>query len=453
MFERVIAGGTVVGPAGTVRADVGIDDGRIIAIGLDLTGDQVIDARDCLVIPGAVDPHVHLQMQLAGRVSSDDFHAGTLAAACGGTTTVIDFTDPQPDESLAASLARRRQEADGQVFIDYGLHMTIPTAQAADPERMAEIPAVIEAGCASFKAYQAYSGMMLDDVALLRVMQAIGRTGGGLVLHSETGPVLDLLREQALAAGHTSPIWHANTRPAQLEATAIARAAELAHLANCPLHIFHVGCADGLGAVRDAAARGVNISAETCPQYLFLNAETNLGGGNGARYICSPPLRSASDQAALWDALGRGDCALVSTDHCPWTLAEKSQSTFAEVPGGVPSIEARLALVYSGGVTTGRLSLSQWVDVCCTQPAQRMGLAKKGRIAPGYDADIVIFDPTRRKQISVETLHETAGWTPYDGMIVDGWPRTVLLRGQTIVENELPQSTPLGRFVARRWNG
>lgn len=453
MFERVIAGGTVVGPAGTVRADVGIDDGRIIAIGLDLTGDQVIDARDCLVIPGAVDPHVHLQMQLAGRVSSDDFHAGTLAAACGGTTTVIDFTDPQPDESLAASLARRRQEADGQVFIDYGLHMTIPTAQAADPERMAEIPAVIEAGCASFKAYQAYSGMMLDDVALLRVMQAIGRTGGGLVLHSETGPVLDLLREQALAAGHTSPIWHANTRPAQLEATAIARAAELAHLANCPLHIFHVGCADGLGAVRDAAARGVNISAETCPQYLFLNAETHLDGGNGARYICAPPLRSASDQAALWDALGRGDCALVSTDHCPWTLAEKSQSTFAEVPGGVPSIEARLALVYSGGVTTGRLSLSQWVDVCCTQPAQRMGLAKKGRIAPGYDADIVIFDPTRRKQISVETLHETAGWTPYDGMIVDGWPRTVLLRGQTIVENELPQSTPLGRFVARRWNG
>lgn len=453
MFERVVVGGTVVGPFGTVRADVGIIGERIVAVGLDLAGDEAIDAHGCLVIPGGVDPHVHLQMQLGGRVSSDDFAAGTLAAACGGTTTIIDFTDPQPGESPAASLARRRTEADGNVFVDYGLHMTVPTAQAADPACLAEIPAMVKAGCASFKAYQAYAGMMLDDVALLRVMQAIGRAGGGLVLHSETGPVLDLLREQALAAGHTDPIWHAYTRPARLEATAIARAAELAHLARCPLHIFHVGCAEGIAAVKEAAARGVNISAETCPQYLFLTAETHLGGRDGARYICAPPLRSTQDQQVLWAALGSGDCAIVSTDHCPWTLAEKAQPTFASVPGGVPSIEARPALVYSGGVVAGHLTPAQWVDVCCTQPARRMGLTTKGLIAPGYDADIVIFDPTRSKQLSVETLHETAGWTPYAGMTVDGWPRTVLLRGQIIVENETPCTTPFGRFVARRWNG
>ena len=451
MYDLVIQQGGIVTPDGVVQADVGVVGEQVAAIGAGLNGDRVIDARGCYVIPGGVDPHVHLQLALGGRVSADSFATGTIAAACGGTTTVIDFADPMPEESLAQALAARRAEADGHVAIDYGLHMTIPTWHANHASALAEIPALIAAGCSTFKLYQAYERMMLDDVALLRVCQAVGAAGGRVVLHSETGPLLDELRAQALAMEHVTPIWHERTRPARLEATAIHRAAEIAHLAQCPLHIFHVGCAEGVAEIGAAQARGVDISAETCPQYLLLTAEEQLGGARGELYVCAPPLRGQADQAVLWGALADGTLSMVSTDHCPWSAAEKQQPNFALIPGGVPSIEARMSLVFSNGVLQGHLTLAQWVERCCTAPAQWMGLAHKGRVAVGYDADLVIFDPQRERMITSATLHESAGWTPYEGHRVMGWPRTVTLRGEIIVLNEQYVGHHTGRFVERGW--
>ena len=311
---------------------------------------------------------------------------------------MIDFVEPQPDQSMLEALAQRRAEADGTVAIDYGLHMTIPTWHGAAQERLREAPAVVAAGCPTFKMYQAYAGMILDDVSLLRALTAVAEAGGRTVLHSETGPVLDVLRAEALAEGHTEPIWHAYTRPAQLEATAVQRAAELADLAGCPLFIFHVGCHESVEAISAARGRGIDISGETCPQYLLLTADEHLGGAQGELYICAPPLRDLDDQDALWQALAQDTLHVVSTDHCPWTRAEKTRPDFAQVPGGVPSIEARLSLVHHFGVNQGLLTPERWVQVCCTNPARWMGLTRKGRLAPGYDADIVIFDPDRERR-------------------------------------------------------
>ena len=408
LMDVVVAGGRVVTPGGVARMDVGIHDEQIVALGLDLDATTTLDASGCLVLPGAVDPHVHLQMALAGRVSTDDFADGTIAAACGGTTTVIDFVDPQPGQGLLDALAQRRAEADGCVAIDYGLHMTIPTWHASDAAALDEIPQAMAAGCATFKLYQAYPRMILDDAALFTVMQTVARHGGRVVLHSETGPVLDVLRSQALAAGHTEPIWHERTRPARLEASAVHRAVELAHLAGCPLHVFHVGCAESVAAVAQAKSSGLDVSAETCPQYLLLTAEEHLGGPDGELYICAPPLRHAADQAALWAALADGRLNMISTDHCPWTRDEKAQPDFAAVPGGVPSIEARLSLVYDAGVATGRLTPEQWVQVCCAAPAAWMGLTTEGatpagvrcgcgRVRPRGDADDLVVVAARNR--------------------------------------------------------
>ena len=450
MYDLVIRNGLIIGADGKIAADLAIDGERIAAIGTRLEGRRVLDAGGCYVIPGGIDPHVHLQMPLAGLVSSDSFTTGTVAAACGGTTTIIDFVEPQPGQFMLEALAWRRAEAAEQVAIDFGLHMTIPTWHAAEADRLDEVAAVVEAGCLSFKMYQAYAGMILDDVSLLRALTAVGQAGGRTVLHSETGPVLDMLREEARTEGHLEPIWHAYTRPAQLEASAVHRAAELADLAGCPLYIFHVGCRESVEEIIKARHRGIDIWGETCPQYLLLNAEEHLGGLNGELYVCAPPLRSIDDNQAMWLALAQNDLHVVSTDHCPWTKEEKRRDDFTSIPGGVPSIEARLSLIHHMGVNAGLLTLERWVQVCSTNAARWMGLKGKGRLAPGCDADIVIFDPARVKYIAPDTLHEAAGWTPYEGMEVTGWPRTVLSRGAVIVEDEQYVGHPgHGRFVER----
>jgi len=451
LYDCTIRGGQLITPDGLIDADLALMGGSMAAIGHGLAAQRMIDASGCYVIPGGVDPHVHLQLALGGLISTDSFASGTIAAACGGTTTIVDFADPQPGQSMADALAARRTEADGQVAVDYGLHMTIPTWHAQTAERLAEVPAIVAAGCATFKLYQAYARMELDDVALHRAMAAVAQAGGGVVLHSETGPLLDHLRAEAVAAGHRGAIWHERTRPARLEATAIHRAAEIAHLTGCPVHIFHVGCAEGVAEIVAARSRGIAITGESCPHYLLLTADEHLGRPDGNLFICAPPLRSGDDQTALWHALADGGLDLISTDHCPWTRREKAQRSFAQVPGGVPGIEARLSLLYHFGVGGGHLSLSRWVELCATAPARLMGLARKGALLPGYDADVVIFDPKREKTISSDTLHEAADWTPYEGMSVTGWPRTVLLRGQVIVEDEeYVGKLSEGRFVARR---
>ncbi len=436
MYDLVIRHGQLVLPSGPILADLAIAQGRIAAIGAHLNAARSIDASDCYVMPGGVDCHVHLQMRLNGLTSTDSFSTGTVAAACGGTTTVIDFTDPQPEHPLLKSLHDRRAEADGQVAVDYGLHMTIPTWHASANERLNDVPAVVAAGCATFKLYQAYDRMQLDDVALLRAMRAVASAGGGVVLHSETGPLLDELRADAVAAGHLQPIWHERTRPAQLEASAVQRAAEIAALAGCPLHIFHVGASEPLAQVNAARDRGLDITSETCPHYLLLTADEHLAAREGHLFICAPPLRRAADQQALWYALHNGTIEMVSTDHCPWTRRQKQQPSFTDVPGGLPGIETRLSLVHHYGVNERELSLTAWASACCTNPARRMGLNRKGAMLPGLDADIVIFDPAREKTLRSSQLNEAADWSPYEGAKIVGWPRTVLLRGNEVVCDE-----------------
>lgn len=450
MYDRVIKHGTVINGDGAFVADVAISGEQIAALGTGLSGQQELDAAGCYVIPGGIDQHVHLSNRIGNLISTDDFTTGTIAAACGGTTTIIDFATPHPEQSLLAALTERRAEADGQVAIDYGLHMTIPTWHGADATRLGDVPVALAAGCATFKMYQAYAGYLLDDEALWRSLTAVGQAGGRVVLHAETGPVLEQLRQAALAAGHTTPIWHERTRPARLEATAIHRAAELAHLAHCPLFIFHIGCAEGIAEVVAARARGVIIHGETCPQYLLLTAAEHLGGAEGELYVCAPPIRTAADQQQLWQALASDALQVVSTDHCPWTRAEKAQANFTLIPGGVSGIEPRLAQIHHYGVNGGHLSLARWVQVCCTNPARLMGLRNKGMLAPGYDADVVIFDPQRAKTIASSSLHEATDWSPYEGSTVHGWPRTVLVRGKVVVENERYVGQPGdGRFIER----
>ena len=296
MHELAVRQGRLITPTGPVLADLAVDRGRIAAIGKNLNAAHTIDASGCLVLPGGVDCHVHLQMQLNGLTSTDSFETGTVAAACGGTTTVIDFVDPQPGQSLMDALRARRAEADGSAAVDYGLHMTVPAWHAASAEVLREIPAALSAGCATFKIYQAYDRKMLDDVALLYVMRAVAAAGGGVVLHSETGPLLDALRSDAVAAGHSAPIWHERTRPAGLEASAVQRAAEIAALADCPLHIFQIGADSALAAVNAARAKGYDITAETCPHYLLLTAGQYLtrltDTFSSARRLSAGPLTS-----------------------------------------------------------------------------------------------------------------------------------------------------------------
>ena len=450
MYDIVIKNGTVVTGRGVVDTDVAIKGEQIAAVGMDMEGERVIDAAGCLIVPGSVDPHVHLQMALSGRVSTDTFETGTIAAVCGGTTTVIDFVTPSTGQGLLPALRQRRQEADGFVAADYGLHMTIPTWHAKDVYRLTEVPEAVQAGCATFKMYQAYDGMELDDVMLLRAMSAVADADGGVVLHSEVGPVIDILRRDKLRAGQTRAIWHARTRPAHLEASAVHRAVALSELANVPLYIFHVGASEVVDALRQVRYEGLEIFAETCPHYLLLTADKHLTASDGELYICAPPLRSEADQAVLWKALQDGTINVVSTDHCPWTRAEKHQPDFASVPGGIPGIEAKLALIHHFGVVHGALSKERWVESCCTAPARLMGLQNKGRISPGCDADIVIFDPKLKKRITVDSLHEAADWTPYEGMELDGWPRTVLLRGHIIVDDSEFLGELRGQYVARK---
>ena len=444
-LDLVIANGTVVTAEAVYPADVGIIGEKIAVIGRRLRGRRMLDATGCYVLPGAVDVHVHLQMPVGEYVSSDDFATGTVAAAHGGTTAVIDFVEPKPEQSLLEALAARRAEADGRVAVDYGLHMTIPTWHADQPDALAEIPAVIEAGVPTFKLYLAYAGLRLDDAQLYTVLKALAAHGALPIVHCENGPVCERLRAEALAQGHTAPRYHALTRPPRQEAEATGRVIDIAALAGAPLYVVHVSCAEALERIVAARRRGQPVFGETCPQYLALTAEV-LERPGGERFICAPPPRSEADQTALWGALARGELQTIATDHCPFTLAEKARgANFTQVPGGLPSIEARLSLAHTLGVLGGHLSLSRWVELCCTAPARLFGLQRKGHIAPGFDADLVIFDPAYEVTLRAGFLHEHVDWTPYEGLCLRGWPRVTLCRGEVVIEE--------GRFVGEAGRG
>lgn len=451
-FDLVIKNGTIVTAESTYQADVGIRDEIIAAISTGLSGDKEIDAGGKLVIPGAVDMHVHLQMPIGAFVSSDDFFSGTKAAAFGGTTAIVDFVEPHGDETMLDALADRRALADPRVVIDYGLHMTIGPAEI---DKLDQLPGAYEAGCGSFKLYMAY-GLRLDDGQLLRAFEAIRDVNGLPVVHAENWDVICTLVARNLAAGRTSPHWHPRSRPAQFEGEAVGRVVELAAYVGTRAHIFHVTCAEAVQQIAQARRRSMPISGETCPQYLLLTQEVyDAPGVQGAWPVCSPPIRGQASQDALWRALASDQLQVVTTDHCPFTSAEKRTGLgdYSKIPGGVPSIESRLSAVYTFGVLAGHLTANQWVAACCTTPAELSGFARKGKILVGYDADLVVFDPDQRKVLSVETLHEKVDWTPYDGIETQGWPETTISRGQIIVDKgQFTGRQGQGRYVARHFD-
>ena len=454
VYDLVIKDGTIVTADAVYEADLAVSGETIAAIGHYLRGRRELSAAGRYVIPGGVDIHVHLGMPIGPFTSTDDFTHGTRAAAFGGTTAIVDFVETGPDETMLQALAARRAKAEGQAVIDYGLHMTIGPA---DIPRLDQVAAARAAGCGSFKLYMAY-GLRLTDGDLLLALEAVRDAGAMPVVHAENWDVITTLIRRNLAAGRTTPHWHPRSRPPELEAEAASRVIDIAAWVGTPVHIFHVSCAATAERIAAAKMRGLPVTGETCPQYLYLTDDLyDRPGVAGALPICAPPLRPAADGQALWRALAGGALDLVTTDHCPFTAAEKATglADFSRIPGGVPSIESRLALVYDGLVNRGRggeraTALRRWVDVCATTPAALMGFSRKGRLLPGYDADIVIFDPNLEKTISPETLHETAGWSPYEGTAVRGWPVTTISRGEILVEDgEWRGTAGHGQFVAR----
>jgi len=452
-YDLVIRNGTLVTADAVFAADLAVNGETIAAIGHGLDGRRVIDAAGRYVIPGAIDVHVHLGMPIGRFTSTDDFFDGTRAAAFGGTTAIVDFVETRPEETMLAALAARRALADSRVVVDYGLHMTIGPTDIAKLDQVRDARA---AGCGSFKLYMAY-GLRLTDGELLLALEAVRDAGGLPVVHAENWDVITTLIRRNLAAGRVEPRWHPRSRPAALEGEAAGRVIDIAAHVGVPVHIFHVSCAAVVERIAAARARGLPVSGETCPQYLWLTDEVfDRPGVLGALPVCSPPPRPAGEPEALWAALRSGALDMVTTDHCPFTAEEKASGLgdYSTIPGGVPSIESRLALVYAGLVGDrephSETALSRWVEVCCTAPARRLGFRHKGELLPGHDADIVLFDPTREFTISPGSLHETAGWTPYDGLTVRGWPAVTISRGEVLVMDGEWRGRPgRGRFVAR----
>jgi dihydropyrimidinase len=456
-FDLVIQNGTLVTAGDTFQADIGVRDGKIAALGQNLTGAEIVDASGLLVTPGFIDPHVHLEMPTPAGKSSDDWFTGTRAAAIGGTTTVIEFVEPEADESLIHALDIRRELAASKAVIDFSFHMSI---DRVDAKTLAEIPVVIAAGLTSFKCYTTYA-MKLDDAQLLSALKAVGQAGGLTIVHSENDAIVNQLRADFIAAGQAEPRYHPLSRPAASEGEAIERVIALAQAAEAPVLIVHVSTQLGVEAIRRAQGRGQIVYGETCPQYLLLtDAGYSEPGFLGAKYICSPPLRKAADQTALWNTLSNGGFRVVGTDHCPFFYEGvknlgrplNDPPPFTKIPGGMPGIEARPALLYTYGVRAGRLTLNQWVDVCATGPAQVYQMyPQKGSLAPGADADIVLFDPEKRVTLSTEVLHENVDYTPYEGFELTGYPVKTFTRGRLIVENgELIAEEHKGQFLARK---
>jgi dihydropyrimidinase len=456
----LITGGTVVGAEGTHEADVLIEGEQIAALltpdaSADVSVDEVIDATDMYVIPGGIDAHTHMEMPFGGTSSIDTFETGTRAAAWGGTTTIIDFAVQAKGTGLLATLDKWHEKADGNCAIDYGLHMIVSDVNDAT---LKEMDTCIEAGVTSFKMFMAYPGVFYaTDGEILLAMQQARRNGATIMMHAENGIAIDQLVAQALAAGRTDPIHHGLTRPPELEGEATHRAIMLAKVAGCPLYIVHLSASHALEAVASARDSGQNVFAETCPQYLYLSLDDLARPDfDGAKFVCSPPLRTREHPAALWRGLRTNDLSVVSTDHCPFCFKEQKElgrGDFAKIPNGIPGVEHRMDLLHQG-VVNGEISLQRWVEICSTTPARMFGLyPRKGVIAAGADADIVVYDPAARQTLSVATHHMNVDYSAYEGIEVVGKVTVTISRGRVIVmEDEYKGSAGHGSFLGRDLN-
>ena len=457
-MSLLIKNGRVITAVDDYMADIFIEKETISVIGknLDMPADQVIDASGRLVIPGGIDPHTHLDMPFGGTVSADDFETGTKAAAHGGTTTLIDFAIQTKGSSTLEALDTWHQKAEGKTAIDYSFHMIITDLE---DNRIGEMKTLADEGITSYKLFMAYPGVLyVDDGTIYRAMRKAGEDGTVICMHAENGIVIDEIVKEALKKGHTEPKYHGLTRPTQMEAEGVYRAISIAEVAEVPVYIVHLSSADALQQVVLARDRGVHAFAETCPQYLFLDhSYYEKEGFEGAKYVMTPALREKWNQDELWRGLQFGDLQSISTDHCPFCFKEQKElgiNDFSKIPNGAPGVENRMSLVYNGGVVGGRISLNKFVDLTSTAAAKTFGLfPKKGTIAIGSDADIVIFNPDRKETISINnacTHHMNVDYNAYEGVEVQGISETVISRGKIIVEDcDYKGKKGDGQFIKR----
>jgi dihydropyrimidinase len=459
MSTLLVKNADVVTASDRYQADIFAEKGVITLIGqgLNLPADTVLDASGKLVLPGGIDVHTHLDMPFGGTTSADDFESGTIAAAHGGTTTLVDFAIQEFGQGLFPAFEGWMKRAEGKAVIDFGFHMIVRELNDQVTGDMDKL--VRHEGVASFKLFMAYPGVfMVDDATIFRALRKTRENGGLICMHAENGGVIDTLVKEALRKGQTAPKYHALTRPTRAEGEATGRAIALAEMAGAPIYIVHLSCADALEKVRQARDMGLPVFAETCPQYLFLSYDDyERPGFEGAKYVMSPPLREKWNQDALWKGLAGNDLQVVSTDHCPFCMNEPPQKQagkddFSKIPNGAPGIETRLMLVWEGGVRAGRIDLHRFVEIVASNPARLFGLwPKKGTIAVGSDADLVLLDPEREVTLSAATHHMRVDYNPYQGRVVKGAPVVVVSRGDVIVDHgAFKGAAGRGRFVKRQ---
>jgi len=459
-MTTLIRNGSIVNADRTQQADLLIQDSKIADIRLHIpqeAADSIIDASGMLLLPGGIDAHTHLDMPFGGTTSSDDFETGTRAAAFGGTTTIIDFAIQARGTKMRDALDTWWKKAERRACIDYGLHMIVTDLPDAALEDM---DSLVAEGVASFKLFMAYPGvLMVDDATIFKALSQTARNGALICMHAENGSVIDVIVQRALAEGKTAPIYHALTRPATAEAEAVNRAIAMAEMAGVPVYIVHLSSEDALNKVREARDRGLPAFAETCPQYLLLSIEEmERPGFEGAKYVFTPPLRPKRHLPKLWDGLKHDHLQVVSTDHCPFCFADQKvlgKDNFTKIPNGGPGIENRLQLIYHHGVNAGKLSLNRFVEITSTTPARIFGLyPRKGLLAPGSDADVVIWDPAALHTISAQTHHMRVDYSMFEGYQVRGNARTVISRGEIIVDqNQFLGRAGRGEYLKRAARG
>src|SRR5207249_2325881 len=448
-MRTLVSNGTIVNADATTRADVLVDGERIALIGeeLDASADRTVDAGGKWVIPGAIDVHTHMELPFGGTFAKDTFETGTRAAAFGGTTTIIDFAVQPRGGSLRQGLDAWHEKADGKACVDYGFHLIISDVR---DDVLSEMDQLVDEGVTTFKLFTAYPGVFFsDDGAIFRALQQTAKNGGLIMMHAENGLAIDIVAAQFADSGKTDPYYHGVVRYPIFEGEATNRVIRLAEAAGVPVYIVHLSAREALNEVRAARDRGAMAFAETCPQYLFLSLEDLGNGFEGAKFICSPPLRPKDHQDELWTGLRKDDLQVVSTDHCPFDFHEQKElgrGDFRKVPNGLPGVEDRVDLLHDGAVVAGRLTRERWVDVISTAPARMFGLyPKKGAVAVGSDADLVVYDPGRKHTISAKTHHMNVDYSCYEGRAVQGGSDVVLSRGSVIVRD--------GEFTGRKGHG
>jgi dihydropyrimidinase len=456
----LIQNGTVVNADSTIRADVLIDGGVIKEVrrGIPTTAAQtIVDATGLLLLPGGIDAHTHLDMPFGGTNSADDFLTGTRAAAIGGTTTIVDFAIQPRGTKMRNALDTWWKKAEGKACIDYGLHMIVTDLPDAGLEDMDDL---VREGVASFKLFMAYPNvLMVDDATIFKAMRQTAKNGALICMHAENGSVIDVIVQQALAEGKKAPIYHALTRPTRAEAEAVHRAIAMAEMAGVPVYIVHLSSEDALNQVREARDRGLPAFAETCPQYLLLSLEdVQDKGWEGAKYVFTPPLREKRNQPKLWEGLRKDNLQVVSTDHCPFCFEDQKalgKDDFTKIPNGGPGIENRLQLLHHHGVGLGNLTLQRFVELVSTAPARIFGMyPKKGVLAAGSDADIVLWDPTVAHTISAKTHHMRVDYSMFEGFKVKGNARDVYSRGELVVsKGEFIGKPGRGQYLRRAARG